>query len=183
MIYEVSLSGVAMVLGLVYLLSHGWVAWHPNAARPHLLAAPRHRLLGWLLLGVATLWFATLLARIDLMEYTPHRWKFVLGVLVLGALSARYMEDFLAVRSLGAILILLAQVLLDAAFLRDEPSRLVITGLAYAYIIIGMCCVGAPYWVRDGLGWLCARETRLQRAAQAGVAMGITLLLLGIFVY
>lgn len=183
LIYPFSLAQVAAVLGAAYLLTHGWALARPAAATALLRAFPRHALAGWVLLGLATLWFAGLMATIDLMEYTPHRSKFVLGVLVLGALSAHFMREFLAVRSLGALLLLGAQVLLDAAFLRDEPSRLVVTVAAYAYIIAGMFMVGSPYLLRDFLGWLTASPVRLRAAAGSGLAFGIILLLLALLAY
>jgi hypothetical protein len=183
MIYSFSLAQVALVLGVLYILSHGWAAWRPQHAKTFLLAFPRHPLIGWVLLAAATLWFAGLLATIDLMEYTPHRSKFVLGVLLLGAGCAHYMREFLAVRSLGALLLLSAQVLLDAAFLRDEPARLVITLTAYAYVAAGMALVGAPYLLRDMLQWLGANEPRFRAAALGGAAFGVLLLVLGLWIY
>ncbi|MDX6767056.1 MAG: hypothetical protein SFU85_09715 [Candidatus Methylacidiphilales bacterium] len=183
MIYPVSLGLAAVVAGLLLLVSHLPVLFLPSKA-PHLLASlPRHRILGWVLLALATLWFATLLGRIDLMEYTPHRLKFVLAVLVVGGLSAVYLEDFLAARALGALLLLAAQVLLDAAFLRDETSRLAVTCTAYAWIIAGMLLVGMPYLSRDVLAWLNDRPPRLTLAASLGAAWGLVLLVLGLAVY
>lgn len=183
LIYSFSLAQVAGVLGLVYVVSHGWAALWPRAATVALRAFPRHEVAGWILLGAATLWFAGLLGSIDLMEYTPHRSKMVLGVLVLGGLSAYFMREFLAVRSLGALLLLGAQVMLDAAFLRDEGSRLVITVTAYGYVVAGMFLVGAPYMLRDFLGWLTGEERRLKWAGWLGVGFGGLLLVLAAVVY
>lgn len=183
MIYPVSLALVAFVVGLLYVVSHGWIWWKGPAAAPFLAALPRHRPLGWALLGAATLWFAILLGNIDLMEYTPHRQTFVLAVLLLGGFSAVYLTEFLTARALGALLLLASQILLDAAFLRDESSRLVLTITAYAWIVAGMFLVGMPYVMRDAIGWLSRDGLRLRVAAAAGTLWGLLLLALGLFVY
>lgn len=183
LIYSFSLSQVAVALGLAYLITHGWAVWRPQAAMSVLRAFPRHGLAGWVLLALATLWFVGLMATIDLMEYTPHRAKFVLGTLVLGGLSAHFMREFLAVRSLGVLLLLVAQVLLDAAFLRDETSRLVVTVTAYAYVVAGMFMVGAPYMMRDAIAWLTKNELRFRIAAGLGTAFGLLLLFLAAVAY
>jgi hypothetical protein len=148
-----------------------------------LRAFPRHKTAGWILLAAATAWFAFLLGTIDLMEYTPQRRLFVILVLLLGGFSAVYLREFLAVRSLGALLLLAAQVLLDAAFLRDEASRLAITLTAYGFVAAGMAFVGAPYWLRDAVEWLATRESRFRAAAWAGAAWGLLLLAFGLCVY
>jgi hypothetical protein len=139
--------------------------------------------LGVVLMAVATLWFAYLLSSIDLMEYTPHRAKFVFVVLALGTLTIIYVREFLTARALGALLLLLTQVLLDSAFPRNETSRLVITTTAYVYAIGGMFLVGMPYLLRDGLAYAFASEKRAKAFAAGGALFGLALILLALFVY
>jgi hypothetical protein len=183
LLYSFPLAPVAAVVGLLYAASHGWAAWRPEPTLAWLRASLRHDGLGWALLAVVTLWFTGLLATMDLMEYTPHRSKFVLGTLVLGGLCAYFMREFLVVRSFGALLLLAAQILLDAAFLRDEASRLVVTLTAYGWIIAGMFMVGSPYLVRDLLDWMAERPARFVWAARAGAGFGVLLVGLAVFVY
>lgn len=183
MIYSFSLTQVALVLGLFYMVGHGWAWKFPGRSKAFLLAAPRNYPLGAVLMAVATLWFAYLLSAIDLMEYTPHRAKFVFVVLALGTLTIIYVREFLTARALGALLLLLTQVLLDSAFPRDETSRLVITVTAYVYAIAGMFLVGMPYLLRDGLAYVYASEPRARAFAAGGVVFGLFLILLALFVY
>jgi hypothetical protein len=79
--------------------------------------------------------------------------------------------------------LLAAQILLDAAFLRDEASRLVVTLTAYGWIIAGMFMVGSPYLVRDLLDWMAERPARFVWAARAGAGFGVLLVGLAVFVY
>jgi hypothetical protein len=117
------------------------------------------------------------------MEYTPHRPKFLVGFTVIAIASAFFLRDFLAVRASGVILLLLAKVLLDAAFLRDESSRYLITVLAYIFVFKGMALVAWPYLMRDGIDWLYQNHRRPPICFSIGTGLGILLILAGLFVY
>jgi hypothetical protein len=62
-------------------------------------------------------------------------------------------DEFLAVRALGILFLLAAEPLLDAAFFRIEPSRLLVTGFAYLLILVGLFWVTMPYLLRDQINW------------------------------
>jgi uncharacterized Tic20 family protein len=49
--------------------------------------------------------------------------------------------------------LLAAEPLLDAAFLRYETSRLLVTVLAYLLILAGLFWVAVPYLLRDQINW------------------------------
>ena len=66
---------------------------------------------------------------------------------------SRFVDEFLAVRALGILCLLAAEPLLDAAFLRYETSRLLITVFAYALIVAGLFWVAIPYVLRDQINW------------------------------
>jgi uncharacterized Tic20 family protein len=68
-------------------------------------------------------------------------------------LVLRFVSEFLAVRALGILCLLAAEPLLDAAFLRYEPSRLLLTVLAYLLILAGLFWVAIPYVLRDQISW------------------------------
>ena len=92
-------------------------------------------------------------------------------------LTLRYVDEFLAVRALGILLLLAACPLLDAAFLRPETSRLLLVVLAYGWIFAGMFFVGAPHLFRDGLDWLRrGGPGRFRLAALGGLAYGLAVL-------
>jgi hypothetical protein len=48
--------------------------------------------------------------------------------------------------------------LLDGAFFRNEPERLVVTVFAYLLIVAGIIWVTMPYLLRDQINW-SARTT------------------------
>lgn len=183
MIYSVSLSVAALGLGLLLAASGVSLLKAPDKTAEFLRALPRSP--GWgnalFLAGVA--WFFTLMATIDLMEYTPQRALF-LWIIVLGSgLVLVFAREFLAVRGLGILFLLAAQVLLDAAFLRDDSARLLVTLTAYLGITVACFWVGAPYTLRDQIAWITASPKRLRAVGWATSSFGVVLMLLGLFVY
>jgi len=183
MIYSVSLPHVALAVGFLLSLLYGLIVFRPALAETLLKQFPRHYPTGLVLSALALGWFLWLLATMDLMEYTPHRTKFLFGFSILGGATAFYLREFLAVRALGILLLLLAKVMLDAAFLRDDVARLAVVLLAYALILKGMIIVVWPYLVRDGLTWFFGQPERAKWCGCGGFALGVILILLGAVVY
>ncbi len=183
LVYTLSLTQVSLILGGLITVLYGLSLWQPATARKTLTAFPRHYPTGVVLTIIALVWFLWLLTHMDLMEYTKHRPKFLIGFTAIGVASIFYLKDFLAVRALAVILILFGKVMLDAAFMRDETSKFLITVLAYLIIIKGMVYTAWPYLMRDGLNWVYANETRSKFIFGSGLALGIIILCFGIFLY
>jgi hypothetical protein len=94
-----------------------------------------------------------------------------------------YLDEFLAVRALGVFLLLAAQPLLDAAFLHEQTSRLLLTLLAYVWIVAGLFYVGMPFLLRDQISWVSGNTGRWKAAAGAGAAYGGLLLISAMLFY
>ena len=87
------------------------------------------------------------------------------------------MDEFLAVRALGMLLLLMAEPLLESAFLRPERSRLLLVALAYAWAVKGIFYVGMPYLMRDLILWVTKTRLRWNVMGAAGLAYGVALLI------
>lgn len=183
MIYSFSLSQVAVWLGFGSFLIHAWCFFDYEKAVKWWRAFPRSELWGAVLLGLATAWGAWLAGTMNLMEYTRFRPLFVLAAVGLGVSSWLYVREFLAVRSLGLLLLLGANVLLDACFLREDALRLIVVGYAYLMAVAGMFMIGAPYLMRDALAWSFANPFRGKLLISSGMVFALVLLGLGVFVY
>jgi len=72
---------------------------------------------------------------------------------IVYVLALRFVDEFLAVRALGILCLLAAEPLLDAAFLRHETSRLLVTVFAYVLIVAGLFWVAIPYVLRNQINW------------------------------
>src|ERR1700740_2005780 len=85
----------------------------------------------------------------------------LLIILPIGYLLVlRFLDEFLAVRALGILCLLAAEPLLDAAFFRNESSRLFVTVFAYLLVVAGLFWVTMPYLLRDQIGWSAHNNKR-----------------------
>ena len=183
MTYFVSLRLTAIILGLIYLASHLPGALAPQRVGAFARKLPRNYPLGVVLMLLATLWFVVLTYVMDLGEISNMRMQLMTVWAVAGVLVAIFVPGFLAMRGLGCLLLMAAALMLDAAFLAQTPWRYVVTILAYGWVIKGMVLVYSPHLGRDMLNWATASEGRLRALSWPGVALGILLIVLGIFVY
>jgi hypothetical protein len=177
MIYPISLKLAGIVVGLVLIALHVVAVLQPAACEKWLKGFPRSRVAGTILIAIATIWSFLLIRSMDLGEFVGLRNPMLIAIAVSGFLAWKYLEEFLAVRALGMIALLVAEPVLGAAFLRDEPTRLLVVVLAYVWIILGLFWVGMPWVLRDQIAWLTAQRKRLSLAAWAGVAYGAAVLI------
>jgi hypothetical protein len=98
-------------------------------------------------------------------------------------LVLRFVDEFLFVRALGILCLLSAEPLLDAAFLRADSARLVVTVFAYLLIVAGIMWVTMPYLLRDQIEWSARDHLRWRCVHGAILAYGATILVLAVSVY
>lgn len=175
MIYPFSLQLVGLVVGLLLIATHACAFAAPGAVKPLLRAFPRSRAAGTILLALGALWSLWLVQTMDLGEFARLRSYLVIAVPVGAVLTWKFVDEFLAVRALGILALLAADVLLDAAYFRPELSRLLLVTLAYVWILTGLFLVGMPYILRDLIAWLVIRPSHYRQVAIAGVLYGLAL--------
>jgi len=152
MIYQLSLHTVGIVVGAFLILVGLLGLLKPDFA-DLMQRFPRSHIAGVILLTICLIWTFWLLATIQMGEFSSFR-RPLLIVLPIGyVLVLWFVDEFLAVRALGILCLLAAEPLLDAAFLRYETSRLLITVFAYLLIIAGLFWVAIPYVLRDQINW------------------------------
>ncbi len=183
MTYIVSLKMVAIVVGLLIAIGHLPPALAPERFGAWMKKLPRNYPLGVFLMLAATLWFTTLTGYMDLGELSNIRTKLMTVWAVAGVLVVIFVPGFLAGRGLGCLLLLAATVILDAAFLVQTPARYVMTILAYMWVITGMVLVYSPHRWRDLIEYATKTPQRLRLLSWPGVAFGVLLIILGLFVY
>ena len=154
MIYHLSLQTAGILAGVFLLLVSLPALLLPDASRDWIKSVPRSYLIGAVLLTIAALWSFWLLATMEMGEFANFRKPLLFALPVGYVLVLRFVNEFLAVRALGILYLLAAEPLLDAAFLRYESSRLLVTVLAYILIVKGLFWVTMPYLMRDGISWI-----------------------------
>lgn len=185
--YEhLSLFTVGLVLAVWLMGVHALMLFKPVMVQEFLKKFPRNSWLGQILLGIGLVWFWLLIApdnlgsisslAMDLGEFNGA--KPILRILVpismfLVVISVR---DFLAVRALGVVGLMVASPMLESAFLKDPSSRLLVPLYAYALLTASMFWVGMPYLFRDAVTWATASAQRWNLLALVGLGYGVATL-------
>ena len=175
MIYSLKLETALFLVGLLLIISHALALKKPQMVKDWLRAFPRSPKAGFILITAAACWFFILVQMMDLGEFTNWRRTVLIATPIAWYLTWKYVDEFLAVRALGMLVLLAAEPLLEAAFLRPEMSRLFLVTLVFVWIVFAMFWVGMPYTLRDQIGWVAGSEKRWRAAALAGIVYGALL--------
>ena len=160
MIYGLSLQTGGFIAGitLIVLSLPGLVK--PSPVQNWLKRFPRSGIAGVVLLSLALVWSFWLLATMEMGEFASFRRPLLIALPIGYVLVLRFVEEFLAVRALGILCLLAAEPLLEAAFFRNETSRLFVTVLGYLLILAGLFWVTMPYLLRNQINWSARSNAR-----------------------
>lgn len=178
LLYEppIPLKWMGLLIGLWLIGGHVLALAKPGLVKPWLKGFPRNETIGTVLVIIAFAWTFVIWSCMDLGEFFKIE-KPVQIVLVAGCVGVIvHVKEFLAVRSLGFLMILAAAPILDSAFLQEPRTRLLLVAFAYAIALKGMFWVGMPYLLRDQIDWVLAKENRYRVGAIAGTVYGVVVL-------
>jgi len=178
------LRTVGLAVSAWLVLSHAAALARPTLIRDMLKALPFSLIAGRILIGIAGLWTMLLfrgfeplgIPRMDMGEFFYLRPALMVLVPVVTVLVAVYCTEFLSARAIGCLILLGAAVVLDAAFMREPQSRLLLVFPVYIALLKGMFWIGMPYLLRDQINWACASDARWRTLAASGLAYGILVL-------
>ncbi len=176
MLYHPSLFLTQFVVGILLLVSHAWALTSGESLVTPLKNFPRSKGWGFLLLTIAAAWSLWLMITMDLGEFTSKRPILIAIVPAAYLLTLFFVEEFLAVRALGMVTLLVSCIALDAAYLNTDLLRLPLVLLAYAWIVAALYMVGKPYLLRDAIHWFTEKPIRLRLASVSGICFGILLI-------
>ncbi|MDQ5977709.1 MAG: hypothetical protein QG602_681 [Verrucomicrobiota bacterium] len=153
---------LATLLPGLLLAVLGAVLFWPGAA-PAAKALPRSQAAAWALFGLGALCFLWRLSRTgeaDLIFFqTPM--PVIIGFGALAVLAFIYTPDFLAVRGLSVLVLLGAEPLLRAAYMKwDHPQRLLMVTAVYVGLAAALYLAAYPFRLRDFFDWLFRRPGR-----------------------
>lgn len=186
-LYErLPLYGTGLVLGVWLVAMHAIMLAKPEPVQRFLKRLPRDKQIGQILLAIGLLWFWLLVAppgkgvlhalSMDLGEFNPLKkyLRYLVPISIVAVSIA--VKEFLAVRALGLLGLMAAAPLLDAAFLKDPQTRLLVPAFAFVLIIKSLYWVGMPYLFRDTVTWATASQKRWQMLSAAGLAYGLAII-------
>ena len=176
------LSLLSILLGLVVSVPQIF-----GLARPEQFAAavrkfPRNLPIGILLMWLGTAWFVWNVYVEPISDFTTFKPYMMAGFMAVGILSCFFVQDFLAVRGLAVVMLLLAKLMLDTGrpCLGESPFVLVIQIWAYLLVITGIWFTVTPWKLRDILNWATANESRIIVGSSIRLAFAVFVLLLGL---
>ena len=176
------LAVIAWILGTFAIGGGLFALFAPAVVRNGMARFPRSIWPGRILLAVDMVWSAYAVTQMHLGDFDAwkvHLYWIAPVCIVVGCL---YLDELLSVRTLGGLFLLAAGPLLNAARWHPSDWRLVITVVAYLWIIVGLLFLLSPWWFRR-----IVQTIRSDGAMRFGGAIktliGIGLLALALLVY
>jgi len=177
------LSTLAIVLGLGMGLPQIYGLLKPAEFGAAVRKFPRSMPWGWALMMLGTGWFLWNLNQESISDFASWKSWLMGGFAAVGIGACIFVEDFLAVRGLAVVLLLLAKLMVDTGRprLADSGWVLVIQAWAYVLAIAGIWFTVSPWRLRDLLEWSTANERRIRGGCAARLAFGLFVAALGVW--
>jgi hypothetical protein len=143
---------------------------------------PRNYAVGVVLMLLATGWFVWNVNSEPIADFSAYKPAMLAAFTAIGVASCIFIRDFLAVRGLAVVLLLLAKLMVDTGrpHLGQSPFVLVIQVWAYVFILAGIWFTVTPWKLRDFLNFATATETRVRIGSAIRLAFAVFILLLGL---
>ncbi len=180
-----NLSILAMILGLAMAVPQVYGLMKPAAFAAAMRKFPRSLPWGYALMLVGTLWFLVNLSQESISDFAAYKNVLFAGFAAVGIGSCIFVQDFLAVRGLAVVLLLLAKLMVDSGrpYLSQTNWVLVFQGWAYVLVIAGIWLTISPYRLRDFVDWCTANEKRIKIGCGVRLAFGLFVAVLGLVKY
>jgi len=175
---EINLSILTILLGLFMSITSIWVMMKPDQSAKLVARFPRATGVGYFLVFLSTAWFLYYFQLENIADYAPLKPYMMMAFIALAVLVCVYVSDFLAVRGLALLLMLLCKLMLDSARWSTLPWHLMIVVWAYIMIIVSFWLTLSPWRMRDYIQWLTASRSRLMSMAGTKLAFGLFLIVL-----
>jgi len=180
---EMRLSLLAILLGVGMGLPQVYGLLHPAGLAAAARRFPRNLPVGVVLMLLATVWFAWNVNVEPIADFSVFK-PYMLGAFIaVGILSCIFVQDFLAVRGLAVLMLLLAKFMVDTGrpHLGESPWVEVIQAWAYLLVVCGIWFTVTPWRLRDLINWATNSTARVRifclirlGFAAAIVTLGVT---------
>lgn len=157
--------------------------FYPDLTKAGLTAFPRNTWAGRLFAAIDIALVAHLLLSEGFSWVDAHRPLVLVAAPIAYIIVVMAMDELLAVRALGGLLLLIPYGILNAAFNHTAPSKLVMTLFAYLLAIAGMVLVWSPYLFRKFARRVTDGSPFGMAAGVAGSLLGLAMIILGLVVY
>jgi hypothetical protein len=179
----IKLSTLSIWLGLVMAAINLYGLLMPSEFKNAVRKLPRSLPAGYVLMLGATAWFMWNVSRESLSDFEALKPFLFILFLGVGIGSCFFVQDFLAVRGLAVLMLLLGKLMVDTERWADSEWRLVIAVWAYLLVVAGMWYTISPWRLRDLLYWATATEKRIRLGSAFRCAFGVFVAFLGFKVF
>ena len=176
------LSILSILLGLGVSVPQIYGLTRPARFAVAVRKFPRDLPAGIVLMLLATAWFIWNVNIEPIADFSAYKNAMMIGFAAVGVLACIFVQDFLAVRGLAVLLLLLAKLMVDTGrpHLGQSVWVYVIQLWAYVLVIAGVWFTVAPWQLRDLLNWATATENRIRIGSSIRLAFAVFILLLGL---
>lgn len=174
-----TIAWIALGLGLMHLAAGGALLTFPEKIRRGLEWFPRSVWPGRALAAIDLAWVAMVVHGASLGRFDGYKPMLWLAGPVAWLLIIFYMDELLSPRALGGLLLLAALPLMNAVRFHPSPWSLLITSLAYAWVLAGLVLVLSPYRFRRAAQGVCRRPGRTRGFGAVVALLGLAFIFLG----
>ena len=179
------LSTLSILLGLGMGLPQIYGIVKPAAFAAAVRKFPRSLPWGIALMLLGASWFLWNLNEESIADFATYKNVLLAGFAGVGLGACVFVQDFLAVRGLAVVLLLLAKLMVDTGRPALEQTQwvLVIQTWAYVLVVAGIWLTVSPWRLRDMLAWGTANEQRIKVGCGLRLAFGLLVAGLGLTVF
>jgi hypothetical protein len=182
LISEMKLSLLSILLGLGVSVPQIYGLTKPAQFAAAARKFPRNLPVGIVLMLLATAWFVWNVNVEPIADFSVFKPYMIAGFVAVGVLACVFVQDFLAVRGLAVVLLLLAKLMVDTGrpHLVQTSWVYVIQIWAYLLVAAGVWFAWMPWKLRDILNWATATEDRIRIGSAIRLAFAVFVVILGL---
>ena len=177
---EISLSLLSLIFGALAIAGGAFGLAQREKAMDFSRNFPRHETIGPVLILAGMTWFLFILHGENMADFEGYRRPFYGIIIATGVGACFFLKDYLAVRGLAVLMILVAKLIVDTARFHESDWRILLVSIAYAKVVAGMWFTVSPWRMRDMIGWATANENRFKILCATRLALGVLLVVLGL---
>jgi hypothetical protein len=176
------LSTLSVLIGLAMALPQIYGVVKPKEFGASVRKFPRNVPIGIALMLLATVWFLWILSQESVSDFAAYQNVLFILFAAVGVGSCIFVQDFIAVRGMAVLFLLLAKLMVDTGrpMLGKTHWTLVIQTLAYVLVVAGIWLTVSPWRLRDFLNWATADEKRVRVGSVIRLAFGLFVAVLGL---
>lgn len=178
-----SLALISIILGMLAAAAGITAIVKPELVRKQIELFPRSVVPAWILTALCCYIGATFAHQMHMGFIDTYKYLINFIAPVVFFASIFYMKELLAARALGGFLLLIAVPILQIARLHDSAWRILIVTVVYLWIIFGIILLMSPWYYRKICAPLLRNDHLLKVGSYVKVALGVGLIMLGLFVF